>query len=297
MPQLDDLKDSLAALKYADMNWILLAILIYFAGIFTLATQVFLLSLKKLSYVLTYKVEVAAQFVSKLMPSFLGTFSLNMYYLIKKGHTTNQAATVMAANSAASGVAYTLLIILALTKSSVTIPDQHQAIEISSNLVIFVVILVIGLLYVFLRSVNLRKRIKQEWSELKQNFKAYRGKSFNLILTVILNALGSAANVFAIFASAKAIGIDITFADSLLVYTFGNIATTLIPTPGGIGAAEAGIYSGLILVGVSGPDAITITLLYRLISYWLPIIPGYFAFWGLRNNILSDFSFKKRYAS
>ena len=53
----------------------------------------------------------------------------------------------------------------------------------------------------------------------------------------------------------------------------------LIPiTPGGLGIVEAGLSGLLIVAGVPGGDAVVATLAYRIISYWLPILVGPFAY-------------------
>jgi uncharacterized protein (TIRG00374 family) len=44
--------------------------------------------------------------------------------------------------------------------------------------------------------------------------------------------------------------------------------------PGGLGFVEAGLVGTLTLAGVPGHDALAATLLYRLVSYWLPIPVG-----------------------
>jgi uncharacterized protein (TIRG00374 family) len=57
----------------------------------------------------------------------------------------------------------------------------------------------------------------------------------------------------------------------------------LIPiTPGGLGIVEAGLSALLILAGVPGVDAVVATLAYRIISYWLPIFVGPFAYVAFR---------------
>ncbi len=49
----------------------------------------------------------------------------------------------------------------------------------------------------------------------------------------------------------------------------------MIPfTPGGLGFVEAGLTGTLVLAGVSGPEAVGVALLYRLMSFWLPIPAG-----------------------
>jgi uncharacterized protein (TIRG00374 family) len=295
VPQLDEFVDSLRSLKSANLYWIAAGTIIYFAGIITLAIQVVALAFKPLAFGLTYKVEMAGQFVSKLLPSFVGILSLNIYYLIKKSHTASQAATVMTANAMTSAVAYAILIIIGLTQSTVSFDNLNSSVQIPPNLILLMFVIVAGLAYFLYRSIDLRQKIRKMWRDVKANIRAYKQKPLSLVVSVVCNGLGSSANIFAIFASAHAIGVELSFAQALIAYTFGNVAMSLIPTPGGLGAAEAGIYSGLVFTGINGADAMTITLLYRLISYWLPIIPGYIFFWGLRKNVLEDFSFSKRY--
>ena len=57
----------------------------------------------------------------------------------------------------------------------------------------------------------------------------------------------------------------------------------LIPvTPGGLGIVEAGLSGLLILAGVDAGNAVVATLGYRVISYWLPIVVGPFAYLAFR---------------
>jgi uncharacterized protein (TIRG00374 family) len=63
---------------------------------------------------------------------------------------------------------------------------------------------------------------------------------------------------------------------SLVLLAFAAVQLlALIPiTPGGLGFVEAGLVGTLTLAGVRGPEALTATLLYRLVSFWLPIPAG-----------------------
>ena len=45
---------------------------------------------------------------------------------------------------------------------------------------------------------------------------------------------------------------------------------------------EAGVSALLILTGVPGGGAVVATLAYRIISYWLPIVVGPFAYMAFR---------------
>lgn len=297
IPQLDDLQDSLAALKEANLYWMGLALVVYFSAVPIMAYQFMLLTFKKLVFWMTFRVQMAGLFVNKLLPAGLGSVSLNMFYFIKVGHSANKATTIVTMDAIASAIAFILLIVAALITSSITLKGLQGDVHIPVNLVLFLLIILVGIMYYVYKSVGWRSKIKAAWLDFKANIKEYKTRPRSVVLAVFTNGLVSLANLAVLYLSAKAVGIDITFAEALLAYSFGNIAATLVPTPGGIGSTEAGLYSGLVLVGIDGANAILITMLYRLVSYWIPILPGYYFFWGLRKNLLADYSIKKQPAN
>lgn len=293
VPQLSDLRDSIAALSTANLYWIALGILVFFLSVPLGTLQMTALALKPISFGQTFRVQTAVLFVSKLLPQSVGAISLNVYYLMKKGHTASQSATMMTIDGITNGIVYTIMMIVGILISPLSLDGLINQIELSANLLLFLLIILVGIIFIARRSTKIRDRVKKAWAELRSNFVSYRDKKLPVILTGIYNGLSSLTSIFALWASAQAIGIELSFSAALLAYTFGNIAATLIPTPGGIGAVEAGIYSGLVLTGVSGPDATLITLIYRLITYWIPFIPGYYAFWSLRKNLLANYKVRK----
>ena len=68
----------------------------------------------------------------------------------------------------------------------------------------------------------------------------------------------------------------------LLAYAVAGLLKLIPITPGGLGIVEAGLSGLLILAGVPGGDAVVATLAYRIISYWLPILVGPFAYFAFR---------------
>jgi uncharacterized protein (TIRG00374 family) len=68
----------------------------------------------------------------------------------------------------------------------------------------------------------------------------------------------------------------------LLAYAVAGLLALIPITPGGLGIVEAGLSALLILAGVPGGDAVVATLAYRILSYWLPILVGPFAYMAFR---------------
>jgi uncharacterized protein (TIRG00374 family) len=85
-------------------------------------------------------------------------------------------------------------------------------------------------------------------------------------------------NVLCLLCCLSALGIHLPFVIVLLVFSFGVGAGAATPTPGGLGGFEAGLTAGFVAYHVGSSSALAAALLYRLISYWLPLIFGAVAF-------------------
>jgi uncharacterized protein (TIRG00374 family) len=84
----------------------------------------------------------------------------------------------------------------------------------------------------------------------------------------------------ALVAALVALGARARPSEVLLAYVVAQ-ALALIPiTPGGLGFVESGLTTLLVLIGISADTALIATLLYRLVSFWLPIPVGASAWAG-----------------
>ena len=71
----------------------------------------------------------------------------------------------------------------------------------------------------------------------------------------------------------------------LLAYVAATVLGMIPITPGGLGFVEAGLAATLRLAGVAAPEAVLATLVYRLVSYWLPLPVGAVAYAVHRRRI------------
>jgi glycosyltransferase 2 family protein len=69
---------------------------------------------------------------------------------------------------------------------------------------------------------------------------------------------------------------------TVAVYLAGAAVASVSPTPGGLGAMEAALVAGLTALGVPTGPAVAGVLAFRLLTFWLPILPGWFAYRALR---------------
>ena len=60
-----------------------------------------------------------------------------------------------------------------------------------------------------------------------------------------------------------------------------------MPTPGGLGGFEAALVAGLTALHIAAGPAVAAVLTFRLLTFWLPIVPGFIAFrWLQRRQVV-----------
>lgn len=72
----------------------------------------------------------------------------------------------------------------------------------------------------------------------------------------------------------RALGLPVPAGHLALAYLAATAAVALVPTPGGIGSVEAALVVALVAAGGAVPVATAVVLAYRIITVWLPLVPG-----------------------
>ncbi len=91
-------------------------------------------------------------------------------------------------------------------------------------------------------------------------------------------------NVAVLYACFRAFGEAPPIAVLVQAYFVGMLAN-LLPLPGGIGGVDGGMIGALVAFGVGGGLALIAVLMYRLLAFWLPSIPGVVAYFQLRRTV------------
>ncbi len=82
----------------------------------------------------------------------------------------------------------------------------------------------------------------------------------------------------------QAYGAHLAVGHVALVYLAGSALATASPTPGGLGVLEAALVAGLTSVGAPAGAGVSGVLTFRLLTFWLPLLPGLAAFQILRHR-------------
>nr|WP_240203183.1 lysylphosphatidylglycerol synthase transmembrane domain-containing protein [Streptomyces actuosus] len=72
----------------------------------------------------------------------------------------------------------------------------------------------------------------------------------------------------------RALGLPVPPGHVAVAYLAATVAVALVPTPGGIGSVEAALVVALVAAGGPAAVATAVVLAYRIITVWLPLVPG-----------------------
>ncbi|MFD8532433.1 YbhN family protein [Streptosporangium canum] len=232
----------------------------------------------------TVLVQFAGSFVKLVAPAAVSGVAINTRYLQKRGIPPGQAvASVGASQLIGLGFHITLLLLFAYITGSSAATSFTP-----SRTLVFIVLAVAVLMLVAVSIPRLRRmitaRIRSLFSGviprlldvLQSPRKIIEGFSGTLLLTIFF--------VACLDASVRAFGGSLSFAAVAIVFLAGNAIGSAAPTPGGLGAVEVSLTAGLTLSGLSPEIATSAVLLFRLLTFWLPVLPGWASFAYLQRN-------------
>lgn len=276
IPQLGAFRSSWQLLQQSRSGWVAAAIVLtaltYLSGALTYR----LLAMKPLKYWPTVLVQFAAMFMNRLLPAGIGALGANYAYLHRERHSVSQAATVVAVNNLLGAVGHAALVVLALSSYSGALdltPDYgHLGVSLIRGLVLAV--LIAGVLALVLGW----HRFRLQLVKVGQQIFSYRLSPWRVPAALLSSMTLTLGNVLGLLACGLAVGVHLPFVVVLVIFTFGIGAGTATPVPGGLGGFEAGLTAGFLAYHVPAPAALAAALLFRLVSYWLPLGFGALAF-------------------
>jgi uncharacterized membrane protein YbhN (UPF0104 family) len=220
----------------------------------------------RLRYRSTVLVEVAAAFVNRLLPAGIGGLGLHGIYLYRQKHTGAEATVVVSANNLIGILAHLLLLAVVLVWD----PSLLHRFTTGRHLVDWRI--GVFILAVVLAGAIGASRVRSFMRHLLASVRRIHPRRVSVAL--LLAMLLTATYTLILDSAAHALSVQLNVLQIFIVFSLGMLTSTATPTPGGLVGAEAGLFAGLFAYGVSAPISGAVVLLYRLITYWLPLIPG-----------------------
>lgn len=273
--------DLVALIANAQWSWLgiglLLSLVTYVGAAWSLSGFV----PERLKLTRTIQAQVAGDFATLVSPPTLGAIAINVRYLQKSGlHPALAAASVGVSQVMAFVVHIVLLLgfgIAAGTQADFTFdPPRAAVIGVAAVAVLALALLAIPAVRRLITS-----RVGPLLREVGPRLVTVAQRPFKLLEGVGGMVLLNAAYIGVLYACVEAFGGSMNIAVVAVVYLAGATIGQAAPTPGGLGAVEAALAAGLTAGGLDAGIAVSAVLLYRLITFWLPTLPGYWAFTNL----------------
>jgi uncharacterized protein (TIRG00374 family) len=225
------------------------------------------LAFRTLLYGRTLIAQLAANFINRLLPAGIGGIGANYRYLRKQKHTAAQAAAVVTANNSLGLVGHGLLIIVLTT----VFHARAVPVRVGATFWYVLVAVIVSAAIVVIALPKIRRRITKNLRSFAAQLRSFRNRPIALGSALGLQICLTLSNVTAFWLCVLAVHVSVSFVAALLIFTFGFGVGGATPTPGGLGGVEAGLVAGLVAYHIASPAALAAVLVYRLISYWLPL--------------------------
>lgn len=272
----------LSAVRHADPSWAMAALVMATTCMVAAAMVLIGFVPAPLHWWRTLLVQYAASFVRIAAPAGLGSIAINSRFVIKSGVPTSLALSAVGLTQLVGFLIHVplLLVCAYLTGTSYwtgfTPSPTVAVIAIAGTACVATV-----LLHPKLRRA-VTSRLRPYLSGVLPRLLDMLQRPVSLLLGVGGTLLLTVAFVLCLHFSVLAFagpGLHVSLVAVAVVFLAGNAIGSAAPTPGGLGAVEAALIGGLTAVaGIPAAVALPAVLLFRLLTFWFPVLPGWAAF-------------------
>lgn len=282
LPQAEEARHAVQTLRFVEWDWLLAAAtgsaLIYLTAAWAQMGAVE----RSLGLRDTVVVQVAATFVAQVTPQGLGGMGVNGRYLERQGLTRAAAAGAVTLNMAAGAVVHTLALAVAFSLLGRGALGNLSARD--GWTVVLAILTLIGVVVALLRWPTGRSRVIASAVGAIQEMTRVLRRPIRALQLFGGSAGVTASYTLTLALCLRSFGITISPLEIAAVYLGGAAVGALIPTPGGLGAIEVALAGGLTAAGVELGPAVAAVSTFRLLTFWLPIVPGFLSFRYLRRR-------------
>ncbi|MCX4546134.1 lysylphosphatidylglycerol synthase domain-containing protein [Streptomyces sp. NBC_01565] len=229
--------------------------------------------------------QLAGSFVNLVSPSGLGGVALNVRFLQRSGIPAPQALSSVGVTQAVGLVLHTLLVVVFTALAS-----ADHASAFPSSTAVTVCLLTAAVLAGTATSIPpvrrwLAARLRPLLAGVFPRLLHLLQSPGKLAVGVAGQLLISLTSVACLYCCTRAFGEDPGFAAVAVANLVGVALGSAVPTPGGVGGVEAALSLALEkTAGIAESTAIAPVLLFRLLTFWLPVLPGWLAFVWLQRR-------------
>ena len=236
-----------------------------------------------------YALQLTVSYVNLAVPSAAGRIAVNIRFFQRHGVGPGQAVAVGALDGVCGFVVQASLLAFLLLASPASLDLDLDSADPSKAIKILVLVVVLAVVAVgVVLVVAPWRRVVVGWvgHYVREALVAVRGLRSTRRLAMLLGGNLATEVLFAaaLATFAAALGFRVGLGEALLINIGVALLAGLLPIPGGIGVSEGGLTYGLVSVGMPEEAAFGAVMLYRLATFYLPPIWGFFAMRWLQRN-------------
>jgi undecaprenyl-diphosphatase len=234
----------------------------------------------------TFVAQVGASFVNWVTPAKVGGLALGARFMERQGVHAAVAVTGAGINAVAGAIMHaTLLGVFVVAVGAKGLDGVHPP---SARTLLWVglgILAVSGLVAAVPAGRRLVYRhVVPSVKRAVGGMRELAGHPGKLGLLFGGSALVTLCYAFGLIYCVEAFGGGLAVPAIIAAYLVGAAIAQVAPTPGGIGAVEAALIAGLVAAGLDKETAVPAVFLFRLATFWLPILPGWLAFAWLQRS-------------
>jgi uncharacterized protein (TIRG00374 family) len=240
---------------------------------------------ERLPFVRTIWVQVAASFLGLVAPAGVGGAALNVRFLQRSGVPAAAAVASVALWQAGS---FVMTVIVLVVLNVISGANQTELLSVPPEAMIaLAVVIAIGAVIAAVPTGRrfVTARLRPYLSQVRPRIGSVLTHPGRLLTGLAGTLLQTVTTVLVMWACVDAFGDSVPLVLVAVIVLAGTALASAAPTPGGLGAVEAVLATGLTAAaGLDGAVAVSSVLLFRLLTFWLPVVPGWLAFTMLQRR-------------
>lgn len=273
LPQAIGLLRDRELLASLPIQFILIATAIYaLTPIFAAASYIYL-SPKPISFLKSIAVQYASGFTNRLLPSGAGALATVTSFLSKSGLSIPEGLSLALINNILGFVAFVIVMVFL---KAYNIDNIKTLLPQPSNIIIVLIaVIAIILVSVVMANKRIRNRIAIITNDALHALKQIFYNPLSTVMAILANCGITVLHIICLMLCVIGVGYHLPLEIIALIFTMGIAAIAVSPTPNGLGLSELVLSSALQTFGLPPEQALVAALSYRLVTFWIPILPGY----------------------
>jgi uncharacterized membrane protein YbhN (UPF0104 family) len=225
--------------------------------------------------------QFAASAANHVLPAGVGGNAVNLRFLVRNGLSPTRSVAALAVRACAAVIGRIVLLVVVLASfpgalhirrvtsgGGASVPDHPLVI-----CAVVAVTLTGG--FVLTRCTRrLRDRLRVFLVSVATDVRTLHGSRARIAALWGGSLAFPAMHAAVLVAVVRAVHAPVPMSGVVVAYLCASTATGWLPTPAGLGSLDAALGLALVTAGASAVAATSAVLGYRLVTAWLPLIPG-----------------------